>query len=74
MTKETRMQKYHGDMHEDSLENNDLLVEDDTLQSEQEIVRPVSKSKLEKYNTFLNLVIIISSILLVGIFTAMFFF
>lgn len=73
MTQLSRMQKYHGKQQENSNEDT-LLVEESTLQSDEELRRAEPKSKLEKYNTFLNRVIIISGILLVGIFIAMFFF
>lgn len=73
MTHLSRMQKYHGDNQEN---NSDalLLVEESILQNDEELSRLVPKSKLEKYNTFLNCVIIISAVFLVGIFIAMFFF
>lgn len=73
MTKLSRMQKYHGDKQVSSSED-PSLVEESTLQSDEEQVEMRSKSKLENYNTFLNRVIIVSSVLLIGIFIAMFFF
>lgn len=73
MTNLSRMQKYHGTTQENT--NDDTsLVEESTLQSDEEQVEMRSKSKLEKYNTFLNRVIIVSSVLLISIFIAMFFF
>lgn len=73
MTQLSRMQKNHSKTPENDYDET-LLVDDSILQSDEEHIVLRSKSKLEKYNTFLNRVIIVSSILLVGIFIAMFFF
>lgn len=73
MTQLSRMQKNHSATPENDYDET-LLVDDSILQSDEEHIVLRSKSKLEKYNTFLNRVIIVSSILLVGIFIAMIFF